>query len=303
MKTFIKIILVLAVLLVLLVIGGFIFVGMSLNSLAEQGIEKGGTYALGVPTTVSSVDISLFSGSFAMSGFKVANPQGFNADKFLGLGKGAVSVNLQSLNQPVVELPSLHLDTIEANLEQNGNASNFGQILDHLKQVTGGGSGTSQPAPANQDDKRIIVRELLLKNIKVSFNLAGIPGLDQATRINVPIDEIRLENVGKTGEGVAGSGVTLGELAGIIVRAVTQAATEKAGDALPAAVLGDLKGKLGQFGELQNLQVVGEAKAVIEGAQQKVQQVTDDVKKQVDEGKQKVEKLGEDLKNLIPGKK
>src|SRR5205814_1980323 len=101
-------------LVILLVVGLLFFV----DSAAKAGIQRGGTYAMGVDTSVSSVSIGLLSGKLSMSGLKVANPTGFKSDRFMSLGQGDVAVSLGSLTKDTIIVPTLALDTIDVGLEK-----------------------------------------------------------------------------------------------------------------------------------------------------------------------------------------
>jgi hypothetical protein len=286
----------LIVVLLLLVIGGAALGVWLIDSIARKGIEKGSTYALGVPTTLGSANVGILSGTFGLSKLNVGNPQGFAAPHFLSLGEGGVQVSLNTLRQSTVELPVLSLSNLDVSLERKGDSSNYKVILDNLAKLQSG-SGSK---PASKDDTRFVIRELSLKNIKVHLDLVGGPGfVNELTKIDIPIDEIKLKDVGKTGTGVAGTGVTMGELASIIVQAVLGAAAEKGGGLIPDDLLGDLKGKLAGLNGVKDLgmKVLGDAKGSIEQAGKKV---VDDVTK---EGKKAVEGvLDKGLKNLLPGK-
>ena len=277
--------------LVVLLIVGVVVVVMSINSIAKTGIEKGGTYALGVKTTVSSVSVGILSGKFGMSGLKVANPDGFKSDKFMSLGDGGVQVSLGTLRKDTVDLPSLGLDTLEVNLEKTGGKANYNVILDNLKKVTGSG-GESKPAPQPAGkEKKFIINDLSIKKVTVHADLIGGPG--DLTKVTVPIDEVHLKDVGKDK-----GGVTMGELSGIIVQAILTAAIEKGGGLIPADMLGDLKNGLAGLGDLSKLglNVVGDAKGTLE-------KVGGEAGKAVEEGSKKVEEIGKGLGGLIPGGK
>src|SRR5690606_19437479 len=70
---------VLAVLVV--VVGGMIYLLNNLDGLVKRAIEVAGTNALATEVRVSSVNIDLANGSATLSGFSIANPPGFsNAD-------------------------------------------------------------------------------------------------------------------------------------------------------------------------------------------------------------------------------
>lgn len=303
MKKLIKRLFALGFVLVLLVIGGVVLAIVNINSLAKAGIEKGGTYALGTNTTLQSADVGILGGTFAMSGLNVANPPGYKAPSFLSLGSGGVAVSLNSLSKPVVELPKLSLDGLNVALEKSGGKANFNVILDHIKKVAdqAGGSGGSGGSSSGGGEKKFVVNELSLTNIKISVDLIGGPA--DLTRVNIPIDEIKLTNVGKTGTGVGGTGVTMSQLASIIVQAVLAAAADKGGGVLPADLLGDLQGGLAGLGNLDNLQMSVAAKA-----QGTIEKIGGDAVKKVTEklggeaGKA-VEDATKKVTDLIPGMK
>lgn len=310
-----KLILIIAVLLVLLLIAGVLFALSQINAIAKTGIEKGSTYALGVNTTVASVNIGLFSGTFSMNGLNVANPQGYPGPHFLKLGNGSVAVSLASLNQPTIEVPTFSLSDLDVRLEKTDGAANYQVILDNLGRLSSGKpADPNQPAPTG-DEKKLVINELTLRNIKVHVDLlkpAGAIGdvVGKATAIDIPIKEIKLTNVGKTGTGVGGTGVTVSQLSSIIVQAVLAAVAENGAGVLPADLLGDLKGKLGNLDGLKGLgmQAVGgvtekateAAKQVTEGAKEAVKDATKKGEEAVKKGEEAVKK---GLENLLPGKK
>ncbi len=292
-------------LVVLLVVVGLIVVMVSINGIARAGIEKGGTYALGVPTTLRDANVGVLSGTFAMSGLQVANPEGFSSPNFLTLGDGAVAVSFASLRSDTVEIPTLRLETITASLERKDGASNYQTILNNLKSLSG--SGESKPAskPAG-DGKKFVIGELLIRDVKVHLDVFGGPGgaLQKLTAVDIPIDEIKLSNVGKTGSGVAGSGVTMGELTSIIVRAVLAAAVQKGGGLIPGDILGELQGSLASLGNLEGLgmNVVANAKGAVENLAGEAGKIAEQGQKSIEEGKKAIEDVGKGLEGLIPKK-
>jgi hypothetical protein len=282
--------------LLIILVAGVLIALSSINAIAKKAIQSGGGYALGTQVKVDSVSVGLLSGKFSLAGLEVANPTGaatFRSPHFLSLGHGAVAVSAGSLRQPVVELPSLTLDTLSINLEKSGEVTNYKAILDNLAKVSG---GSEKPAAGAGSEKKFVIRDLDLRNINVSVDLIGGPGaVSNLTRVNVPIDRIQLTDVGKTGTGIKGTGVTLGELSAIIVKAILAAAADKGGDIIPGDVLGDLKGKLAllQGVNLDELKVKVTAD---------VQKKADELKeKALNEGKKKLDEAAEKIKGLLPG--
>lgn len=282
--------------LLVLIVAAVLIALASINAIAKNAIQSGGGYALGTGVKVDSVSVGLLSGKLSLAGLEVANPPGsnFKSPNFLALGHGGVNVSLGSLRQNVVEMPSLALDTLRINLEKSGEVTNYKAILDNLAKVSGGGKG--KPAPPAGEEKKFIIRDLDLKNITVNIDLIGGPGaVGELTRVSVPIDRIQLSDVGKTGSGVAGTGVTLSELSAIVVKAILAAATDKGGDIIPGDVLGELKGRLAALGGAN----LDELKVKVTG---EVQKKADELKnKVIDEGKKKLDEAADKLKGLIPG--
>jgi hypothetical protein len=293
MKKLLKIVVVLVVLVVIAIGAGFYFI----DAIAKSAVERGGEYALGVPTTLKSADVGVLSGEFSMDGLKVANPPDFKTSHFLTMDHGDVAVTLGSLRGSPVELPTLNLKSIDVNIESRGGSSNYEAILESLKKLE---SGSTKPTG---DEKKFIVRKVVIEDLKVHANLLPLAG--EAAVMNFPIAEIRLADVGSETSG----GMVLSELAGVIVKAVLAAIVEKGGQFLPADVLGDLAGDLANLKSLGDMGVNMAATAgkVIEDVTKSAEGVVGGV---VDEGKKAAEEatkgIGDAVKGiggLIPGKK
>jgi hypothetical protein len=280
----IKRLILLVILLVVLAVGGVIAGVVYIDSIAKAAVEKGGTYALGVTTTLNKADVGILGGTFQLLGLKVANPPGYKSDSFIKLGDGSVAVAFSTLRKDIVDLPSLKLTDIDVNLEKNGDTSNYKVILDNLKKLESG------ETKSKEGGKRYVIDKVEIRNIKVHANLVSPSSpISDLTKVNVTLDEVVLQNVG-----TAGKGVPLPDLAGIIVQALMSAIAEKGGGGLiPNILLDDLKSQLANLKGLADLGVnlsvgtIGEAGKVVEG-----------VLKEADKTGKKLE---EGLKGIIPG--
>jgi hypothetical protein len=226
--------------LVLLLIVGLVVALFYIDGIAKSAIEKGGTYALGVDTAVEGADVGIFSGELSLSGVKVDNPEGYAADHFMELGEGEMAVSLGTLRQDVVVVPRLILTDLDVALQRTPGGTNYGVILDSLKRFE-----ATEPDP---NAKRYVIDELVISDIDVRLDLfggaAGLGGVD------LPIDEIRLEDVGTAGRE---RGVVMGELVNIIVKSVMQVVLEEGGALIPADLQSQLQGKLAQLEDLDSL--------------------------------------------------
>lgn len=229
----------LILLIVIIVVGVFIYI----DAIAKSAIERGATYALGVNTSLDSADVQVFQGQVELAKLNVSNPDGYASDHFLDLGTGNMRVTLGSLRQDVVHVPHLRLIGADINLEKKAGAANYQVILDNLKKLQG-----DQP----REGKRFIIDELVIRDVDVHVDLlsaAGLGGADDLTRVTVPIDEVKLEDVGKQD----GRGVTIGELSGLVLKAMLASAVEKGAGLIPDDVIGELRGKLTELANLDRL--------------------------------------------------
>lgn len=206
------------------------------DDLAKTGIEKGGSDALGVPTTVESCDVGFFSTSFGLENLDIANPEGFGDDEFLHLGRGKVEVSATSLMSDKIEVPLLELSEIRVNLIHGADGSNYGKIMENLEKFQG------QPEEDKGEGKRFVVEKILVKDVVVKV----VPMKELFTTVSIPIDEIELKDVGSDSD----KGVLLSDLAGILVESIlTQASLDSK---MPAMVSGALKGQLGKLSGLKD---------------------------------------------------
>lgn len=280
------------------------------NFLARKGIETGATYALGVNTSLGAARIGLFSGEFGMSKLKVASPQGFPAPHFLALGDAGVSVSLGSLMKDTIEIPKFALDEIDVHIERKDGKSNYQVILDNLEKISGKPDPNKpKPAPKPKDEgKKLVIRELTIRKVTVHVDMLGIQGATGAigdatgasAKVTVPIDEIKLTDVGKTGDGVGGSGVTIGELSGLIVQAIMAAVVQEGGDLLPKDLLNDIGAQLGDLTGLADvgLEVGGEVVDVAGKFGQEAAKVVEGV---AGEAGKAVEDLGKGIEGILGG--
>ena len=297
----VKLLLVVVVLLVALVVVGVLLAFRSIDSIAKRAIERGGTYATGVQTTVDSADVEVFAGTFAMSGLNIANPAGYSSPHFLNMGDASVAVSLATLRQPTITMPHLTLSDIDVYLDKSGGAANYKVILDNLKKLE---SGEKPPSSEPGGGRKIIIDTLTISGTTV--HLASVPGLSQAlgdVKVQVPTIEM-------TGVGSKDGGMTTAELVKLIVQTVLTATVEAGGGLIPADLLGDLRGQLSQLASLDQLGVnitggLGSLgtqlqEQVGERAQQELEKVTGGAQEQVEEA---AKEATDKLKGIFGGKK
>jgi len=290
MKTVVKLLVALLVVLVLAV-GGLLYY---VDSMAKQAIEYGGSEALGVATTLEQINISLLGGSVSLSGLDIANPSGFKKKTFLGLGAGEIAVSLGSLMSDTVVIPKLRFADILVNLEQKNKQSNIDPILSRAKSMSGTGEKTTKPTAGSSDaGKKFILEHLVIENVKVD---AALEMLGQTADVNMVLPKIELRDLGKDK-----GGLPMPELVQKVVQVILDAVAKSSANLSP-----DLAKLLnGQLAGLETVktEMIGKATAEVD---KKVKEVQQQLSQQLEQvplpaGSDKV--LGEKTDKLMQGVK
>lgn len=208
MKKFIKIALVLLVLLVVTVLA----VGFFLGSIVKKGVETFGPRVAQVEVKLDSANISLLSGKGALKGIFVGNPPGFNSPSAIQVGEVSVAVKPGSVMSDKIVVESVHIDSPEITMS-GLKGDNLQKILDNIQASTGSSRSTPGGTATNKTQqaagKKIQVDDLLIQDGKLNVVL---PGLGTA---KVALPTIHLTDLGKGSDGL-----TPGELASIVLKAV-----------------------------------------------------------------------------------
>jgi hypothetical protein len=268
-----KLIIRLVIGIVVLVIVGVILAWVFIDRIAKTAIEKGGSYALGVETTVRSVSVSPLSGRVGLEGLKVANPEGFSSPHLMESGTFELEARPGSLLSDTIEVRKFELDGLDVHLEQKAGGSNVTKVMENLEKLSG------EPDETKEDEgggTKVKVDRLLIRNVVAHVHLPGLAGgsLDLPP-IKVPT--IDLEGV--TSDNA--DGLLLSELSGRIVTAVLAAIVKAGEGVIPTAFLNNLAGDVAAAGQ-----------ALGSGAQALVEQVGGKVHGLVEEAG----RLGEDLR-------
>ena len=259
--------------LVILLVAVVAIALVSLDAIARAAIERGSTYALGVPTTLGSADVGILSGEFTMKDLDVANPEGFDGDYFFQLDEGFVAVSLGSLRQDTVEVTLLALTGVRMNLQKKGGSANYTVITESLKRLESGGTAEEEGDPA-EPGKRFMIHEILIKDINVTVDVLPIGG--DLTRVEILIEEVRLTEVGS-------ESLTTAEITSRVVRMIL-AAVVRNGAKLPADLINDLGGALRGLADLGNIDITQIADiADIAGTADKIGKEIETVGKSVDD--------------------
>lgn len=286
MKKLVRLLAVVVVLLVALGVGAVLFV----DALTRTAVERGGTHALGVPTTLDEASIGLFSGAFALHGLRVANPPGFAEPDFFSMRAAELELPLANLVQERIEIPVLELSGITLALERNAQGTNYGAILASLERLQGApapGAGTD-PGTEASGGKVFRLGELVLRDIRATVQL--LPQAGDLTRVELAIPEVRVRGLA--------SDLSLAELCALVVRTVVDAAIRQGGDTLPRELLEDLRGRVDGLEAAARAKLEDSAGALQQSLEQKLQE---GAKKLGPEAEAAAKEASEALENTLGG--
>ena len=244
-KLLVRLVLAVVVLVVVAGVVGYLW----LDTIAKEAVQRGGTYAMGVDTTVDKVSLRPFAGQLQMQGLNVANPKGFNGAHLMQTGTFELELVPSSLMDKTIVLKKFELDGLDMYIDQQMPRSNISVIMDNLKKL-----GDEKPKDQKPSEgKNYRVDLITIRNVVAHVKVLVGPEL------TIKIPEIQLKNV--TGDNAAG--VALPVLVARILPAILAAVLEQGKGVLPpelaAALRGDVSALTAQLG--------GQAQQMVKGVQ------------------------------------
>ena len=231
---------VLIAVLILVVIGvGILF--MQINNIAKVGIQKGGTYALGVPTRLGAIDISIFSGSCDLDNLNIANPAGYNYDHFMKISRGEFALDTSTIRSDTIVINKLHLTGVELSIEKTKDGANYQVILDNLQKTAdslkSGKEPVDEPQPTGQDKgSSFVIKDILIEDVAVNVNMDAL-GFGTSVKKTIRLKEpIHLTNVGSAED----AGAQMSTIIAKLVQTMLAEIIRQGGGLIPADIAGEL---------------------------------------------------------------
>jgi hypothetical protein len=230
---------------------GFVALGMTallwLESLTKTAIEKGGSHALGVETSLERARMGILAGEFAIDGLAVANPPGFAQPNFFSLRSARLELPLVRLLRRRIMIPTLELEGISVDLERSAQGTNFGLILERLSRSPNE-DPASEPAPSSSPSRVFHVQRLSIRDVRATVQL--LPAGGDLTKLDLAIPPIEVTDLA--------SDMTLPQLCAVVVELVLSAAIEAGQGSWPTEFLAELRGGLDGLEAHAREELVGE---------------------------------------------
>lgn len=153
--------------LILLVVIAYI----AIDVITRSVIDREGSAVLGVPTSVSSVHMAVFTAGSGLQNLTIANPPGFKRPNFIEVKDARIEANLGTLLSSDIEIPLVHIKGLTVDLEQIDDRLNASIIVKNVDANTATPDDTSDPVDFNI--KTLIMEDIHLTASGSIVNIAG----------------------------------------------------------------------------------------------------------------------------------
>lgn len=195
--------------LLIVIAAGFLAITLTIDSMVSSSIEQVGSDMTGTPVTVDGVSISPFSGSGTISGFHVANPDGYSREFAIEIEEFFIELEPFTLFSDDVIINRIVISGASVYVEQKLPENNIRDIMSHLNSVPEG----------EASDASLVIEQFVLEN--ATADLFTEVGGERSAQVD--ISRIELRDLGRGGEQETAEAV------------IKQIAEEVAGESLEAA--------------------------------------------------------------------
>ncbi|WP_419905761.1 hypothetical protein [Kiloniella sp.] len=275
MNKFVKIASITAITLAVLIVGGFIFVYSSLDSIVKAAVESIASDMTQTEVTLNDVEISPTTGQGSLRGFTMSNPDGFNSNEAFQFEEISVKIDITSLTEDVIVINEIRINAPHITYEVGPKKSNIDTINENAQ-----AHGKSEETTATEEEgPKFIVEHLYLNDGEIS--VAAAPLGDKTIDLDLP--NIHLTDIGKGDNGASPE---------VILQAAVGAVTQNITGALGSV---DLKGLAKGVAD----GVTGVADGVVSGASTVTDTVGDAASGATDGIKDAADGAGDALKSLL----
>lgn len=211
-----KALLIVAVLVVLAIIGAFVFVGSNFGRIVKAAIETFAPKITQTSVAVASVDLSPRSGAGTVKGFVIGNPSPYTEPFAIKLGEATLALDPASLLSDKIVVRSVRVTDPEITIEGGLTDNNLKKLLANIDSFTA--TEKSKPVEETGAKKKLQVDEFVLTGAKVNVKL-NIPGVGGAIP-PVTIPEIRLTNLGSGPDGITPGELTKQVIAEVVAKVI-----------------------------------------------------------------------------------
>ncbi len=188
--------------LVLLLVGGAIYIYINMDSIAKQITEQVASDAIGVPVKIGGMDISLEKKSIIVSDVRIANPSGYKNSSAITVKK--IEIAGESFSKELLSFSRIVVDGTNVNLEVGTNGTNLGDIKNNIASKSSAKHDKKKDTRSNfnsSKDKniKVIIKKFSLTGAQINPSVTLLGGGDIA-KVRVP--DIKLYGIGQKENGI-----------------------------------------------------------------------------------------------------
>lgn len=211
------------VIVVLIIAGVGYYLVSNAGSLIKEVVEQTGPDYLGAKVSIDNVELSLAEGRCVISGLQVGNPSGFEGDYALRMDTISVSLDTDSLGEPVLVLNSVDISGASLHtIVKGGSNSNIKKLMENVENALG-----PQSESSSESDMKVIIDTLdfVGANARVNSDILGDADLE--------IPDLHIKDIGRDT-----NGATIGEVIQQLLSPLTKSVVGALGQKLDLDKLG-----------------------------------------------------------------
>lgn len=196
------------ILILILVASAFALVYFFGAGWVTQAVETFGPKITQTSVRLDEVKLSPLSGSGTLRGLYIGNPKGYKKEHIFSLSQIDVEMETKSLLSDQIIVKKIHIRSPEMSYEKTLRSSNLNGLLAKLESFSRPAANQDPAQEAPQSDtspvgatekqkasKKILIRELLIEDLRVSVDLMGA-----ATSVTIPEIDMQDLDSGSTTE-------------------------------------------------------------------------------------------------------
>lgn len=184
--------------IMLLVVIALLVVIFNLGPIVKTAVNSYGPNITKTEMRLSNADVDVLKAQARLENFVLGNPKGFSSPHAITVGSVLVDVDESTLTKNPVIINRVEVFQPIITYEIKGTTDNFRTMIDNMKKPEKPVSTGEKKAPAKKEGTKVVIRDLVLKDIKIK-TAADIAGGNIAT---TTISELHLKNIGEKQNGV-----------------------------------------------------------------------------------------------------
>ncbi|MDT8377145.1 MAG: hypothetical protein RQ867_10485 [Mariprofundaceae bacterium] len=191
------------VVLLVVAVGGLVYVWSNLDSIVKGAIETYGSEATKTAVSVAEVKLKLEAGEAKISGLKVGNPAGFTDPNIFELGMISTKIDTSTINQNPIIIDEIMISAPAVVYEINQSGVSNVDVLKKNLGAGSGGGGKSSVSSGGGEDLKMVIRKLVVEGTTAKVRIAALGNKEQS----VKLPRIQLTDVGKKSNGATAAEV------------------------------------------------------------------------------------------------